>query len=668
LWQVFWMSMNPQPTLPATPPGADEQQQLADLSRLCAQARSALPAEATPCFAHLRIEAHESSESGARSGAAARGRTRDLLLGFRTVSTPQLTVVNWQTAPLAEVFFTTRVGEEYELEVGDKLLSGTVRARSLLQFQAGELAEVQTATGTFRRADAAGWLRTAPPAPLLAPRRPGSGRAAPPWSREALDSEQRRAVDLSPGQPLLVLGEAGCGKTTVALHRVAALAAAARLGGRPFSALVVLPAASAGLAHLSETLLARLGAPEVEVSVFDRWAGRQARKAFAGLPERESVEAPAGAVAIKRHPALLDVLAKLVRRRNNPTLRQAGANRADLLHLFGDQRLLEQVAAAAGGAISHDAVQKVLAHTKVQFSRSTEESSKHIDADRLVTVDGSRIDEGTPMEDAGSIDSEDHAVLFALSALRAGIGADGRPGGPGPTQYDCVVIDEAQEFAPIELQLIGRAVRPGGTLVVAGDEAQQVDPTAYFASFTGVMQALGAPAHTTVRLEVSYRCPPAVTALARTLRGDAAATAAPAADSGDAAVVRARFASECHLVTRLIDSLQELRAADPAATIAVICRSAAAAQRLAGLLERGVDARLVRDGDFRFAAPIEVTCVAEVRGLEFDYVIVPDAASATYDEGGPARRALYVAVTRTSQQLLLASTGTWTPLLAEPSP
>jgi len=48
-----------------------------------------------------------------------------------------------------------------------------------------------------------------------------------------------------------------------------------------------------------------------------------------------------------------------------------------------------------------------------------------------------------------------------------------------------VVLDETQEFAPLELALIGRALRPGGTLIVAGDEGQQVDPTAYFPGGTG---------------------------------------------------------------------------------------------------------------------------------------------------------------------------------------
>lgn len=669
-------------------PTADQLRLLDDILRLCTHLRSALPGESVPCFAHLRVEsAGAAGTAGSKGMGGAAGRVRDLLLGFRTVTSPAVTVLHWQNAPLAEVFFSSREGEDYELDVGGRVLAGTVLARSLLTFHAGELVAVQTGGASFERArrpDGSDWVRTGAVPRLLRPRGSSARRLVSPWSREALDPEQRRAVELPAGCPLLVLGEAGCGKTTVAVHRLAALAAAARACGRAFRALLLVPAASAGLRHLAEALLQRLGVmeAEVEVEVFDRWAGKQARKAFARLPNRESKDAPAGVVALKRHPALLPVLSALATQRKSAAVRRAGATRADLLHLFGDRALLSQVAAASASSVTQDAVRQVLEHTRVQFSPTTEEASTHIDADRLVTTDGLRIDDGTPMADAGSIDAEDYAVLFALAALRAAPG----PAGPGPTQYDCVVIDEAQEFAPIELALIGRALRPGGALIVAGDEAQQVDPSAYFDGFTAAMGALGAAEYTTVHLAISYRCPPAVTALSRTLRSagplarallpqqvppvaaPAPASAEPAAAPAELAdaVVRASAANECHLIARLSDALRDLRAADADASVAVICRTAAAAERLARLLGRGSEVRLARDGDFRFAAPVEVTCVKEVKGLEFDYVIIPDATSQSYPDDAQARRALYVAVTRTAWQLLLGAAGMGTPLLPMP--
>jgi DNA helicase II / ATP-dependent DNA helicase PcrA len=61
---------------------------------------------------------------------------------------------------------------------------------------------------------------------------------------------------------------------------------------------------------------------------------------------------------------------------------------------------------------------------------------------------------------------------------------------------------------------------------------------------------------------------------------------------------------------------------------------------------------------------VDVTDVESVKGLEFDYVIVPDASAATYPATDEARRRLHVAVTRASHQLWMATVGTPSPLVA----
>jgi DNA helicase IV len=58
-----------------------------------------------------------------------------------------------------------------------------------------------------------------------------------------------------------------------------------------------------------------------------------------------------------------------------------------------------------------------------------------------------------------------------------------------------------------------------------------------------------------------------------------------------------------------------------------------------------------------------VTCVPEVKGLEFDHVVVPDAGAGRYADAAEARRALYVAATRASSQLVLAAAGPGSPLI-----
>jgi DNA helicase IV len=52
-----------------------------------------------------------------------------------------------------------------------------------------------------------------------------------------------------------------------------------------------------------------------------------------------------------------------------------------------------------------------------------------------------------------------------------------------------------------------------------------------------------------------------------------------------------------------------------------------------------------------------------VKGLEFDHVVLPDVGAGRYAETPEARRALYVAVTRASAQLVLAAAGNPSPIL-----
>jgi superfamily I DNA/RNA helicase len=265
-------------------------------------------------------------------------------------------------------------------------------------------------------------------------------------------------------------------------------------------------------------------------------------------------------------------------------------------------------------------------------------------------VDGRSIDEGTPSEDAGTVDVEDYAVLFELERLRA---LKGRVAPASPSKYDCLLIDEAQELAPLELQLLGRCVSRGGTLIVAGDAAQQIDPAAGFRGWDASLRELGAPEHHRAVLEVSYRCPPEVTAFARALREP----------SGRAPFPLARFHDECHLAAWLVEALRELDSLDPTAAAAVVCRSQADAGLLARVLKTGLPVHLALEGAFHFGPGAQVTCVPEVKGLEFDYVVVPDAAAGRYADTSEARRALYVAATRASSQLLLAAAGQPSPLI-----
>jgi DNA helicase-2/ATP-dependent DNA helicase PcrA len=626
----------------------------ARLEALCGAAWERRPA--ARCLGYLRV----------RSG----GRIRDLILGGESFVAGAVALLDWERAPLAEVFLAHERGDEYELELDERhSVEGTVLARAILRTRvvpdtgSRELVEIDDGEVCLRR-EAGGWnagpSRLRPPMALREPAL--RGRQSSPIEVE-LDAEQRRGVELVPSRSLLILGEAGFGKTTVALHRIAHLRALARAEGRPFAALVLVP--TRGLQRLVVALLERLDVRDVEVRSFARWAAREGRRVFPDLPARDSEDAPIAVSRVKRHVALREVLPEIVR--GTAAMREVEAGYRDdetvrsaeqLLHLFGDRALLERVAVASAGALTPRMVEQVLAHTRVLFTPTTEHALAHVDADRLRTVDGRAIDAGTPLQDAETIDPEDFAVLFELLFLRTGGATTAQA---ALARYDHIVVDEAQEFAAIELALIGRARAPGGSITVAGDEHQQVDETIAFTSWPQVVTELGVTADCEkIVLRESYRCPPVVEAFARTLF-DSLPGSSPA--PADPALTFSPAAHELELVSVLITALLELRQHDRLASVAVVCRFAASARRMYGLLAKALTCRLVVDGDFRFGPGISVTCIDEVKGLEFDYVILPDTTAANYPDNAEARRALYVGVTRAIARVWLLWSGRGSPLV-----
>ena len=557
------------------------------------------------------------------------GRVRDLLIGNRALVARDLTVVDWRGSPLAELFFRHREGDDYEIEVGGRELTGRLLERHLL------------------RVERDGRVAILPPLapPPGRPVRGGAGRA--PITVDHLDADQRGAVLRPDHETVLVRGAAGVGKTLVALHRAAHLArrAAAR-GDVQWRAIALVP--SEGLRRLWLTLWDRLGEGALEVATFDDWIAARARAAFR-LPERTSQGAPASVIRLKRHPAVSGVLADVMAARAGKR-----TGRQDLLHLWGERPLLERIRTAAGGELGERAVADAMLHTRLQFTDTTEKALRHVDADRLATVDGRAIDDGTPMEDAGSFDVEDCAVLFELARLRGQ--------SPRLERYDHIVLDEAQLLAPLELDALRGALRPGGRFTVAGDERQVSDDSAWFAGWDATLERLGAAGAARVELAHNYRSAPPIARAAEAL-----AAGQPVAADG-AYLTATRFAGELYQTHALCEALDALAAAD--LTVGVIARDAEGARRVHRDLSLGLDPQLILDGAFSFEPGVVVTSVAEAQGLEFDVVVIPDASATAYPDAATARRALYVAMTRAVDWLWLTTVGSWSPSLAglEPTP
>lgn len=625
------------------PPTPEELRIIAEETTLAADVAARLPDLPAPYFARLRV----------RTPAG----QRDVLLASRTLATRTATLVDWHTAPLARVFLEARVGDDYEHEHDGRTLTGHVLRRHLVAFDRDRLAGIR-GDGLSLRRDSDTWHADDDPGPRLAPRSPAARTRPLSPARVQLDPAQRSAVELPRDRSLLVLGEAGFGKTTVALHRLAHLA---RTSDRPLRALVIVP--TTGLQRLATHMLTELGVTGTRVDTFEHWVAAEAWRLFPALPRRLSVDAAPSVARLKRHPSLRAVLPRIVA--GTPAMQDVRRGYRDrpetirdlLLHLFGDRQLVTEAVEHAD--LPRSTITDTLHHTRVQFTSTSESQLRHVDADRLKTLDGRPLDAGTPTQDAHTIDREDFAVIFALHH-RITRGDTTRHG--SLTRYHHILLDEAQELAPIELELLGRAVAPGGTVTIAGDRRQQVDATTEFTGWPGVAAELGQLEPTTVSLAVSYRCPPAVESAARAVLDPTAP--GPALSHPSESVLATRHDHSCHLVTDLADALQSLQIDDPQVAVAVVCRHPELAERLHADLAPALRCRLVVDGAFSFRPGIDITCVHAIKGLEFDVVVIPDCDPHTYPDLPVARRALYVAMTRATHRLWLMTASGWSPLLA----
>ena len=274
----------------------------------------ALPDIRSPYFAHMELEEE--------------GRRRHVLLGYQTFLECQgLPVIDWRHAPVSRIFFNYREGEEYEEELPGRIAEGVVISRHILTIRGGRLMRVQAGGGEGWMLNEAGqW--TGDRQSLMPDLQGGEGQASrgqasgpgtgqggrpAPEVAALLDRDQYRLLSEDDGEPLLILGGAGCGKTTVALHRLASLNYKEPGRFAPKKMLVVVP--EEGLRRLSSRILGGLGIGAAPVTTFAAWAARQAWFCLGGLPKKVCQDTPGDVVRIKRHPAFLEAFALLARDR-----------------------------------------------------------------------------------------------------------------------------------------------------------------------------------------------------------------------------------------------------------------------------------------------------------------------------------------------------------------
>jgi DNA helicase II / ATP-dependent DNA helicase PcrA len=258
-------------------------------------------------------------------------------------------------------------------------------------------------------------------------------------------------------------------------------------------------------------------------------------------------------------------------------------------------------------------------------------------------IDGLRTEDDLPL-----LDLDDVAILLRANQLLRGV----------KKPFAHLFVDEAQDLSPMKLSvLIGRTPKPSITL--AGDTSQRLFLDNGFGDWRAVLGHLSLGHVAIEPLRIAYRSTREILAVARAAMGPLADEVPPEAPRSGAPVEAFRFPAAGAAVAFLAEALRDLAARESRATVALLARHPEQADRYyEGLRRAEVPAlRRIRAQEFAFRPGVEVTDVRQVKGLEFDYVVMLDVNASSYGRDDESRHLFHIGVTRAAHQLWLVVTG-----------
>ncbi len=274
--------------------------------------------------------------------------------------------------------------------------------------------------------------------------------------------------------------------------------------------------------------------------------------------------------------------------------------------------------------------------------------------------------DGLDLAEGAKLDPEDDTLLLRLHQRLRGPLTRGKLS-KDPIVYEHILVDEAQDLSPVELSVVLETTSAARSITLSGDVQQRLMMDNGFSDWKTVLGELKLSHVEVEPLKLSYRSTKPIIDFSRAVLGPLASADAPVATREGAPVDLFSHGHTGDAVATLAEALRELMQSEPQASVAVITRYPEQADLYFGGLHRAEVPylRRVAEQDFSFKAGVDVTDVRQVKGLEFDYVVIVEASESSYPDDDEARHLLHIAATRAAHQLWLFAVGRPSPLIPQ---
>jgi len=229
-----------------------------------------------------------------------------------------------------------------------------------------------------------------------------------------------------------------------------------------------------------------------------------------------------------------------------------------------------------------------------------------------------------------------------------------------------IVIDEAQDFSPIEFAVL-RRIAPSATMTIVGDMMQGVHAWRGLTDWNVLLEGVFGGKAVMHHLVTSYRSTIEImdfaSRIAKNRPVPGQQIAKPVLRHGDAPQLL-RIDSFRKKAAHIAETIAAWRAGG-CSTVAVIGRSEKELKKLLKELPEELGAKLLDVNEEEYSGGVVLAHAGAVKGLEFDGVIIADADEESFADRDLDARLLYVCCTRALHRLMVCHSGTLSPLLQE---